>query len=230
MSEYGLGAHPSPPDPRDWPLALAPLAAPLPSRFVSTGMGPVLDQGSTPMCVAYAHSGLKTWQEKREGRGVIDFDERWLYARCKERDGIAGDGTDGRTAMKVLRTLGAAPVGQPAKAPLYRIAAYYAVPLDLASLKTALVQFGPLTLGGAWYESWFRPVNGILPRPSGGIVGGHEVLLFGWDDAVGGGSLLFRNSWNRRWGVNGNAYAPVRHYLPALWEGWKAVDMIGGNP
>jgi len=230
-TEYGLGAVPSPPDARDWPLQLAPLAAPLPARFVSIGMGPVLDQGSKPQCVAYASSGMLTWFGKRDAEGVIDFDENWLYQRCKDIDDIVGPGTDGRSAMRVLKNTGAKALNRPESIAHFRIRAYYAVPVDLVTLKTALTQYGPILLGSAWYDPWFSPVNGIIGRKAGAMVGGHATLLFGWDDNVGGGSLLIRNSWGHYAGsTNGNFYAPVRYFLPETFEAWKAVDLVTHVP
>ena len=228
MTEYGLGAHPSPPDPRDWPLELAPLVAPLPRRWVAKGMGPVLNQRDTPQCVAYASSGMKTWQEKRDHHGVVDFDESWLYLRCKEVDSIVGPGTDGRSAMRVLKGTGCRALGRSEPMSHWRIAAYYAVPVALETLKTALSQYGPILLGSAWYGDWFRPVNGIIGRKAGGLAGGHATLLFGWDDDVAGGSLLIRNSWGLYPGsTNGNFYAPYRFFMPETFEAWKAVDTVG---
>ncbi len=228
--EYGLGFLPSPPDPRDYPLELAPVIAPLPRRYVCPGMGPVLNQGSRPTCVAHAAAGLKTWEEKADRHGVIDFDREWLYARCKETDGYppGTPGTDGRSAMKVLRNLGCRAVNHPAAPAHFRIAAYYAVPLTLAAIKAALMQYGPICVGGDWYDPWFRPVKGILPPAAGPVVGGHEQLVFGYDDDVAGGSLLVRGSWGLYVGsVNGNTYCPYNRYLPSLGEAWKALDLVG---
>lgn len=228
MTDHGLGAIESPPDQRDWPLALPPLAVPLPRRFVSAGMGPVLNQGSLPQCVAYSHAGLKTWEEKRDGGGVIAWDTSWLYGRCKAIDNIAGEGTDCRSALRVLKGTGCKPSSGNRPAALYKVAAYYAVPTTLDAIKQALVAYGPVTVGGAWYSSWFRPVKGILPAAGGGIAGGHAVLVFGWDDDVAGGSLLVRNSWGKAWpgSTNGNFYGPYSRYLPTLWEAWKARDQV----
>lgn len=233
IERYGLGALPSPSDPRDYPLQLAPLTAPLSRRFVCDGMPNVLNQGSTPQCEAFASSGMKSWQEKRDKHGLVDFDEGWLYSRCKSLDGIPGAGTDGRSAMRVLKGSGLKALNRPEPPEHFKIAAYYAVPLNFDGLRTAIMQYGPVVLGGRWYSSWFRPTQGLLPAPAGGVAGGHAVLAFGWDLDVGGtgGSLLIRNSWGEYAGsVNGNFYAPVRFYLPALWEAWRAEDVITGAP
>jgi len=225
IEPFDPGALESEPDARDYLLEL-PLEAKQPARFVCTGLGPLLDQGSSPMCVAYASTGAKQWEEKRDGHGVLPFDPKWLYGRCKALDGNSTPGTTGRQAMRVLKAQGEALVGS--TTPVQPIAAYYAVPVSVAAIKAALRAYGPLVVGGAWYASWFRPTRGVLPAPGGGIAGGHEVLVFGWDDAVGGGSLLVRNSWGKYAGsTNGNFYAPYRVYVPSLWEAWKALDRKG---
>src|SRR5277367_4454691 len=38
------------------------------------------------------------------------------------------------------------------------------------------------------------------------VLGGHEVLCYGYDDSVNGGSLLIRNSWGAGWGKSGDFY------------------------
>jgi hypothetical protein len=231
--EYGLGAYESPPDPRDWPLQLEPLTAPLPDRFLCDGMGPVLNQGSRPTCVAHAASGMATWFGKRDAEGVVDFDEEWLYARCKAIDGIAGAGTTGRAAMRVMKGTGLKALNRPEPPEHFQVSAYYAVPLGLTALKTALIQYGPIVLGSRWFESWFRPVNGVIDKGTGGVAGGHATLLFGWDDHAlsGAPALYIRNSWNMYVGSrNGNFLASPSTFLPNVWEAWKASDFITAGP
>lgn len=230
----GLGAIPSPADPRDFPLVLD-TAAVLPARFLSTLMPPVLNQNIHPKgedlgtCVAHTGAAAKAWEERHDGHGFLDFDPFWLYHRAQAIDGVPGDheGTTIRAALRVLKGTGMALRGHPEVAGSYKIAAYYAVPLNADSIKRAIQQHGPVLIASVWYSSWFRPAKGILPRPAGGVVGGHARLAFGWDDTVGGGSLLVRNSWGDRWGVNGNSYDPYHFLIPALHDAWRATDVIG---
>lgn len=224
---FGTGALEPTPDARDFVLEL-PTAPKLPSRYVCTLMPPVLNQGSTPTCVAHAATGMKQWQERRDGHGFLPFDPMWLYRQCKALDGNSIDGTTGRQAMRVLKAKGEVLKGT--TTPVEPIAAYYAVPLTLAALKAAVFTYGPVSIGGPWPESWFYPVKGIMPAPSSALAGGHERLLIGWDDSVNGGSVLERNSWGRFKGsVNGNEYVAYRWLLPRLWEAWKSVDRIESN-
>jgi hypothetical protein len=242
---YGLGAHPSPPDARDWPISQLgpmPATAALPLVFTARPLGPIYDQGATPQCVAYATAGLKSHEELTDNNPHLPhWRQADFYARCKQVDGIAGDGTTGRAAMQVLRASGY-PADEDPTGAHFVISAYYAVPTDFDSLCAAVAAFGVIIIGMPWYPNWdfapgsslIRP-NGILPEPSGNPVGGHELRvvgfdrrkLVGWPDP---GFLILANSWGPTWG-NGRGYA----YLPArftsmLWEAWKAVDVRGDNP
>lgn len=232
FDDLGLGAIPSPPDARDFPIDLDQ-AISLPSRYVSTLMPPVANQGNTGRCVAFASTGLKQWEERRDGHPLfLNLDRQWLYDHAMAIDGIHEPpsqqrGTTCRAALKVLLKQGQPLTRQPQTAASHKIAAYYAVPLNPDSIKRAVMQHGPVLIASVWYASWFRPVKGILPAPSGGIVGGHARLVFGWDDNVNGGSLLVRNSWGGRWGVNGNSYDRYGWLVPALHDAWRAVDVLG---
>ena len=195
-------------------------------------MGPVLNQRDTPQCVAYASSGMLTWFGKRDGEGVVDFDENWLYQRCKDIDDIVGDGTDVRSAMRVLKNVGCKALNRPESMAHFKIRAYYAVPRGVEAWKTALVQYGPIVLGSEWFNSWFRPRNGIIDRGTGGIAGGHATLLWGWDDdAIPGGAWYVRNSWGLYTGSrNGNFLAHQADFLGHTFEAWKAVDLLTNAP
>lgn len=227
---HGLGAAPSAPDARDYRLALAAIPPPQTKqrRFVCTGLGPLLNQGDSPMCTAYAWVGAKQWEEKLDGHGVIPFSPKWLYEQEKILDGDTFPGSTGRQGARVLLARGCAITNQPGQEAKGKIAAYWAVPLTVAAMKQALVQYGPIVTGEAWPESFFYPVRGVVPTPSSQIAGGHETLRFGWDDDVAGGSWIVRNSWGRYKGsVNGNFYLPYRYETHLLWEAWKALDIKG---
>ena len=51
--------------------------------------------------------------------------------------------------------------------------------------------------------------------------------MFGWDDSIAGGSFLVRNSWGRRWGVQGNSYDPYGPFEDALHDAWSIADLKG---
>jgi hypothetical protein len=233
IDETLLGAVPSPADPRDHQLAVD-LAAPLPSVYRAPLLAPPLNQTRPPKgeplgtCVAHAATGMRQQEERTSGdwpNGWPPFDPFRLYHQAQAVDGIAGphEGTTCRAALSVLLHHGAELDGKPAKG--YPVASYAAVPMTPDALKRAVFEHGPLLIASAWYRSWFRPVAGVLPAPSGGIVGGHATLLFGWDDIAG--HLLIRNSWGAGWGSNGNFRAPISTFIPAMHDAWRSLDRKG---
>lgn len=235
-NKYGLGLVPSPVDHRDFRIEQLLTAPPEPLPPVyrvwqNGGVPLVINQGKSPMCVAYASSGVKSYQEIRDEGRYKEFDEPWLYQRCKERDGIPfSDGTYLRVALKVLKD-----IGLPSKRPFandaakHKIAAYYSVPVDVETVKRTLTQYGPVLMGSTWYNSWFTPKpNGVLPDPDI-VVGGHATYIFGWDDNRG---FYVRNSWGKEWGpLNGNFLMPYDLFTKTgvVHDLWKSVDVLGDD-
>jgi hypothetical protein len=221
LAIYGLGAIEDPPDERDYPLsalyASEGLVASvvLPTAYVAPGMPPVLDQGSSPMCVAYSSSAMKGWQDRRDQERFFDFDEPTFFGQI----GGTSAGAYVRDAMERMRRYGY-PVVASGDAGSHKIAAYYAVPRDLATIKAAIFDLGPIVVSTTWYRSWFHPVNGVLPAADT-AVGGHAIVAYGWD-AKG---LRLRNSWGPRWSVAGDCWMPAP-LVPHLKGAWKAVDII----
>ncbi len=215
----------SPLDPRDY-VHEPDLAAALPARFTQGGLGPVLDQGSTPECTCYSAVGVRQWHEKRDGHGVVAFDPGALYALVKGlEDAWYGYHFDGAFLRDVLRVLKGS--GTPLEDGTRdgKIASYYRVYDNVEQYKRAIL-VAPLYFRIDWASNWWTTLaSGVLRAPTG-TVGGHAVYLWGWDDNVAGGSFLLRNSWGA-WGTNGNAYLPYRYVWARNPEGWLAFDVIG---
>lgn len=221
FADRGLGWIPSPEDARDFPLAAAfdalGLDAPdaLPASYhVPAPLYPVLDQGSSPMCVAYSAAAEQGWFDLRDS-GLALFDEPLFFARI----GGTVNGAVIRVALAERLKDGYPVDGHADQAGAHRIAAYYAVPVTRADLCAAIQSFGPVVIGTPWYHRWFAPVGGVLGTPDYSV-GGHAILAVGWD-ATG---LRLRNSWGADWGQGGEATLPWAqlHYLR---EAWKAVDV-----
>jgi len=158
---------------------------------------------------------MKSWQDKRDQAVFFDFDEPRFFAEI----GGTANGAYVRAAMERMRMAGypVVGVGDPAH---HRIAAYYTVPRDLAAIKAAIYDLGPIIVSTPWYRSWFRPAAGVLPRPDA-QVGGHAIVAYGWDAR----GLRLRNSWGGAWGISGDCWMPA-HLVPHLGGAWKAVDAI----
>ena len=206
LATYGLGALPDPPDERDYPVSalyaaegLEPTAA-LPASYAAPGMPPVLDQHATPMCVAYSlerHEGVAG--QARPGAPL-------RLRRAARSSARSAARRPGRTSG--TRWTGCAPSATRSRARAtrrhHRIAAYYAVPRDLAAIKAAIHDLGPIVVSTPWHQSWFRPrADGTLPAPDA-VVGGHAIVAYGWDQR----GLRLRNCWGSAWGIGGDCWMP----------------------
>lgn len=222
---YGLGAIPSPPDDRDYPIEAlyaalnipVPDPAALPAVFASTPVPPILNQGSTPQCVAFSAAGVKDFQDYDDTTPTwYDFDHDLFFNRI-------GGGPNGaflRTAQDQLLKVGYPLVGNAAAAAQHKTSSYFAVPVTVADIKAAISTFGEVVFGVTWGNSWFNPNSaGVLP-PFDYEAGGHAIRCRGWDDSKG---FRLPNSWGAGWGVNGECYLPYSE-LSHVFEVWKAAD------
>ena len=212
------GCQPSPKDRRD---VLMSEIYPMPIRIAEAMPPPfdldILNQGSTPHCVGYSAAGIKQEKELRERRRVV-FDGDWLYARCKELDGLPNmRGTSLRIVLKVLQKIGAKPLNEPeSEASKYKIGGYARVDdLTMEGLKKAFYAGGVLLLGfhgsnQGWQTAYIRP-----PR-AGEYTWGHAVFEIGYNQNYNIG----QNSWGENWGDKGLFYIP-KDYMP--FEAWAIL-------
>ncbi len=211
MTEHGLGAIPSPPDDRDFPidalyaLTGAEKAIVIPPTFYapSETYAP-LNQGTTPQCVAFSSGALKLCED-----GMWPLDTGLFFTRI-------GGGPNGAVTRNAFAQM--LKVGYPPDEANHKISAYFAAPVIQAEIQAAIMAFGPVVLSMAWYNSWSSPVHGVLPKPDF-IRGYHAILAIGWAPE----GLRLRNSWGNRWGYNGDCFLPWS-MLSTVSEVWKAVD------
>jgi C1A family cysteine protease len=102
---------------------------------------------------------------------------------------------------------------------------YQRVVQDLNHLRAALAAGTPVVFGFTVYESFeshqvARTGDAPMPKPDDQALGGHAVLLVGYDDAKH--RFIVRNSWGTGWGQDGYftlPYAYVRdpHLTSDFW-------------
>lgn len=68
------------------------------------------------------------------------------------------------------------------------------------ALELGLPIVGSVTL----YDNFYPDHNGIIPQSSGNIIGGHAILVVGYDEENDRVKIL--NSWGDSWGINGTAW------------------------
>jgi len=95
---------------------------------------------------------------------------------------------------------------------------YERIPQTVAALQTMLSQGYPVIFGFSVYESFESQAvaqTGIVPMPAPGeqCVGGHAVIICGYD--VTTGMFLVRNSWGSDWGIGGYFWLPFAYVVDA---------------
>ena len=74
----------------------------------------------------------------------------------------------------------------------------------------------PVLIGVFIHNKTWNTKDGYLGKPEGDLIGGHAVLLYGYDDLLEYNNLLGYmygiNSWGTRWGDSGKFYMPYEYY------------------
>lgn len=217
-----------------------------------TRQSSVKDQGRRGTCVAFAatagHEMLRADDE--------DLGEEFLHWAAKQRDGFsaAAEGTTLAAAAGALADLGQPPEqvwpyderrdqwgatyrppeGAYEEAARRRLGDGHALPPSPAALRAALDQGVGVLLGVRLYATWHAVSSDghiALPAPGAVALGGHAVLLAGYDDgAVGEQSrIIVRNSWGNDWGDNGYGYLPYAYVEAHGLQAWALAQQHDGG-
>lgn len=195
---------------------------------------PVFDQHRVGSCVTQALAGAVMALAPRSGYRMELPDRRALYRRARELIGTTQEDSGAIIAdgIGVLRCgweaereepprewgpawREPAPV-QPLDAP--RIVSAEALDFDPASIAWELACGHPVVVGLQVTEAWMGFSGTMLPPPreAGDVVGGHAVMLVGYDLAAR--VWRVRNSWGEGWAEGGYAWLP--------WE-WTSLPWCG---
>lgn len=230
-----LGRIPDPPDVRDHPLSAhlaAPLLAePLPSYYYARPYPTVLDQGDSPMCVGFSGASYRATEERIDEKRTLIFDGPDLYRLAKEIDGDPNEeGTYIRAAAIRLADTGGLVKSSPvaAEVGVRRKISSYARLLSIPEILAAVRATGGAWLGSTWYDSWFDPVNGVLPAPDV-AAGGHAYRVVGWRHFSVGNVLRTQlrclNSWGTGWAQKGLFWMPASFVDFSDFDCWTTIDV-----
>lgn len=75
------------------------------------------------------------------------------------------------------------------------------VDMDVESIKTALINHGPLAICISVWEDFFNYKEGVYRHEWGERAGGHVVTIVGYDD--NDNCWIVKNSWGIKWGEDG---------------------------
>lgn len=222
------------PDARDL-IAAVPATGALPSKVdLTPKMPPVYDQGQLGSCTANAIGAAVQYSDLLElqpgeqpSRLFIYYGEREIEHTVDQDAGAAI-----RDGIKVVAKLGApaetlwpydiARFAEKPSQAAYAAARgnlalkYQRVPRRLRALKAVLAAGHPVVIGFTVYSSFESAEvarTGVLNMPGADeqILGGHAVLVVGYDDAED--RWRIRNSWGAGWGQDGYFTMPYQYLM-----------------
>ena len=210
-------------------------------------MPAVYDQGNYGSCTANAGAADWDWIFHREGGKYITPSRFYIYRNERDIDGSPAyedAGSTGRTLMEAMTQFGVCPESMWsytdehfAEKPTKDCYAYGAdhqalkherVSQSKIMIEAAISQGIPLCIGIAVYESFESEEaasTGHIPMPESyeSLLGGHEVLMVGYNQDGG----IIRNSWGASWGDKGYFYLPWDYLLyPELTFDFWALQKV----
>ena len=242
------GWIPDLPDARDLLFAPPPEHAQglPPSIDLRSKMPPVYNQGQLGSCTANAIAGAVEFAEMGEGEGEATPSRLFIYYGERQIEGTVGQdsGAQIRDGIKVVATTGVPAetdwpyditkfAEQPPQQAYQDAAKSKAIQyLSVAPnyLKGALAVNFPVVIGFTVYSGFESPEvaqTGVLNLPQRGeqVVGGHAVLVVGYDDASQ--RFTVRNSWGEGWGQAGYFTMPYAYLLnPSLSSDFWTIRQV----
>ena len=221
-----------------------------PSYDLEPFCGPKKNQLSLGSCTAFAGSGNREYLARKfEGKSPV-LSPLFLYWMERYLDGTLSDGdtgSNGRTDCKAMNQFGIClesdlpydpmrfqvePTDlQKMGATYYKAGAYHSIG-TVQDMKECVASDYPVLIGFQVYESFEGggiATTGLMTIPDvqhERSLGGHEVLVIGYDDNKVGtgwtGAFKVRNSWGDTWGDKGNFWMPYQFAADPnlLWDAW----------
>lgn len=246
---YNLKLYPSPPDLRDHIIKAAQPLKAKGVADLSIHCTTVKDQGALGSCTAFASVSAMEYLHKRFGGNKVEdmFSERFTYyaTRVNVLNWAPEDsGAYVRDAVKSLVKYGTClektfvynndcrttpPQAAYSEALKYQALSYAKFEDGkneaerrqlIETLKANLDAGLPIIGGFICYSNIWNAVSGVIPKRNGQIIGGHAVLIVGYDDSKQ--LFKFKNSWGAGWGDRGYGYLPYEYYfLGDMFDLWS---------
>lgn len=206
------------------------------------------DQGQLGSCTGNACAGAIEYIREMQGLPNFTPSRLMLYYGAREIEGTIGfdSGAQIRDVIKSAAQWGAAPEAawpyderqfttKPSDAAYAagtkdRAIGYYRVNQTLDDFRQVLANGDPIVFGFTVYESFESDsvaMSGICPMPGANehVVGGHAVVMVGYDDARQ--CFIVRNSWSWTWGLKGYFDFPYAYAAnPNLAADFWAIKLV----
>jgi C1A family cysteine protease len=230
--------------------AMAPVvgAAALPSMVdLRPGCLAIRDQGQEGACSGFSTAAFRELShEASVGSALAGYlAPAYLYAHARMIEGSfpSDNGASVTDEFAVLTNYGVCPesylpyTADPSEAPtpasdvaasVFRTIGPLKVDwTNLISIKTALAASQAVTIAFSVFSSFEAGgVNGLLTIPNQAAeqnLGGHAVLVVGFDDGPGKQYWIVRNSWGTTWGDAGYCYMPYGYEVATWFDAWTST-------
>lgn len=196
---------------------------------------PIYNQGKLGSCTAQAIAAAYQYDELKQGNKDTFMPSRlFIYYNERATENTVGQdsGANIRDGIKSINLNGVCPEKEweydvakftmkPSEkcyqeAVGHKSLEYHRLIQFSAQLKQALKHGFPVVFGMSVFESFESDdvaKTGMVPMPENHekLLGGHAVLLVGYDDEEG--YWICRNSWGEEWGDKGYFYLPYEYLL-----------------
>jgi hypothetical protein len=187
--------------------------------------GTVLDQGNEGACVGFGWMGeylaTPAAPPSQPPARLAEAYAKDIYASAKTVDEFPGENYEGTSVLagaKVMKSRG--------------FIQSYRWAFSIEAVRDAIIQEGPVVIGVPWKEGMYDTAAGGVVKVSGKSVGGHCLVLTGYDPAMKIGSRKYevyrwRNSWGSSYGVGGSGYIKATDLAKLLKGVGEACVPIG---
>lgn len=171
-------------------------------------------QGKCGSCWSFAMTGaLESYVLRKSGAPGADLDlSEQVYLSCSSVGSCRGgvllpvflvrDGLPAESAYPYAASDGSCASAAPGwKKEAHKISGWGMVWPSVAKIKAALAHYGPLPTSMQVYEDLMHYKSGVYSRVGGKRLGGHAVLLVGYNDDEE--YFIVKNSWGEGWGEGG---------------------------
>lgn len=224
------GAIPSGYDARDYKLVYTTTTANFPIEF-ELNMRAIKNQGSVGSCVAHALASIIEYYNHTQIGSDVPMSVGYIYGN-RTTSLYRGEGMVVRDALAAVRKYGDVehslfPYNKevPLAIQLFkeqvdglfekgypnRISQYTRV-TNKNAIKSAIMAGNPVLILITWYSD-MKVVDDVLITNYTGDVGGHCMVIYGWDER----GWKVQNSWGNNWGNNGCVIIPYDFKIDECW-------------
>jgi C1A family cysteine protease len=205
----------------------------------------VYDQRELGSCTAQAGCAVLMYCEMLSDTPDVERSRLELYWRTRYLEHTVNQdaGAQIRDTFKAMNKFGVAPeslwpydISKFTQTPPdnvtgadFRLTEYRRVPNSVQGLKEALADEHPVVIGINIYSSFMgeqAQETGVIPIPDKSkeeLLGGHAIVIVGYNTASDKQWFVFRNSWGEIWGENGYGYLPFAYLKGNASDFWTAL-------